>query len=83
VQLAVGALYALSAASAALAVHLAGGGWLSYLGVAAYAAHLAWQTALTRADAAPATALRLFRSNRDAGLLLFAGFLAQSAMFLL
>jgi 4-hydroxybenzoate polyprenyltransferase len=82
VQLAVGALYALSAANAAIAVFLAGGGWPSYLGVAAYAAHLAWQTAQTREDAAPATALRLFRSNRDAGLLLFAGFFAQSATFL-
>jgi len=82
VQLAVGALYALSAASAAFAVFLAGGGWLAYLGVAAYAAHLAWQTALTKPDVAPTTALRLFRSNRDAGLLLFAGFFAQSATFL-
>jgi len=82
VQLAVGALYALSAASAAVAVFLSGGGWLSYLGVAAYAAHLAWQTVQTKEDVAPATALRLFRSNRDAGLLLFAGFFAQSAAFL-
>ncbi|MGD9544677.1 MAG: 4-hydroxybenzoate octaprenyltransferase [Methylocystis sp.] len=82
VQLAVGALYAMSVASAAVAVWLAGGGWLAYLGVAAYAAHLAWQTAQTREDVAPATALRLFRSNRDAGLLLFAGFLAQSLAYL-
>jgi 4-hydroxybenzoate polyprenyltransferase len=82
VQMAVGALYAVSAASAAFAVFLAGGGWLAYLGVVAYAAHLAWQTARMGADVAPETALRLFRSNRDAGLLLFAGFLAQSAAFL-
>lgn len=83
VQLAVGALYAGSAACAALAVVLAGGGWLAYLGVGAYAAHLAWQTAQTSEDVAPATALRLFRSNRDAGLLLFAGFFAQSLAFLI
>jgi len=55
---------------------------LAYFGVAAYAAHLAWQTAQTREDIAPATALRLFRSNRDAGLLLFAGFFAQSLTYL-
>jgi len=82
VQLAVGALYAVSAACAAFAVFLAGGGWFAYAGVAAYATHLAWQTAQTREDVAPITALRLFRSNRDAGLLLFAGFFAQSLAFL-
>ena len=78
VQPAVGALYCGSALAAALAVFTAGGGLFSYLGVAAYAAHLAWQTAQTREDVAPQTALALFRSNRDAGLLLFAGFFAQS-----
>ena len=83
VQWAVGALYAVSAASAAFAVMLAGGGWLAYLGVAAYAGHLAWQTAQTKENIAPETALRLFRSNRDAGLLLFAGFLTQSLAYLL
>lgn len=78
VQLAVGGLYAGSVISAALAVHLAGGGVFAWLGVVAYAAHLAWQTSQTREDVAPPTALRLFRSNRDAGLLLFAGFFLQS-----
>ncbi|MBI5012322.1 MAG: 4-hydroxybenzoate octaprenyltransferase, partial [Methylocystis sp.] len=67
---------------AAFAVFLAGGGWFAYAGVAAYATHLAWQIAQTREDVAPITALRLFRSNRDAGLLLFAGFFAQSLAFL-
>jgi 4-hydroxybenzoate polyprenyltransferase len=83
VRLAVGLLYAVSAASALLAVYLSGGGWLAYLGVGAYAAHLAWQISQTKEDVAPATALRLFRSNRDAGLLLFAGFFAQSLAYLL
>lgn len=78
VQLAVGGLYAGSVTSAALAVHLAGGGAFAWLGVGAYAAHLAWQTAQTREDIATETALKLFRSNRDAGLLLFAGLIAQS-----
>lgn len=83
VQLAVGALYAGSVAAAALAVHFAGGGVFSYLGVAAFGAHLAWQTAQTRESASPETALRLFRANRDAGLLLFSGFSAQSLAGLL
>lgn len=78
VQWAVGALYGASAFCATLAVYAAGGGAFAYLGVAAYAAHLAWQTARTGPEIPPATALRLFRSNRDAGLLLFAGFFAQS-----
>ena len=78
VQRAVGGLYAGSVLCAALAVHAAGGGFFANLGVTAYAAHLAWQTAQTHEDSTPETALKLFRSNRDAGLLLFAGFLLQS-----
>ncbi len=78
VRPAVGALYAGSALCAALAAHLIGGGLFAYLGVSAFAAHLAWQTARTRETLPPDTALRLFRANRDAGLLLFAGFFVQS-----
>lgn len=81
VKLAVGALYAGSIACAALAVLLAGGGAFAFLGVGAYAAHLAWQIAQVDEDIASETALRLFRANRDAGLLLFAGFLMQSLAF--
>ena len=41
------------------------------LGIAAFAGHLAWQIA--RIDIAdPESCLRMFRSNRDAGLILFA-----------
>ncbi|QGM98200.1 4-hydroxybenzoate octaprenyltransferase [Methylocystis parvus] len=83
VKRAVGGLYAGSVLCAALAAHMIGGGLFSYLGVAAYAAHLAWQISLTREDAAPGAALMLFRSNRDAGLLLFAGFFTQSLLNLL
>jgi 4-hydroxybenzoate polyprenyltransferase len=71
-KLAVSIFYALAAGLAWLALHLAGGGLVATIGWAAYAAHLAWQVA--RMDAAhPAIALKLFRSNRDAGLLLFLG----------
>jgi 4-hydroxybenzoate polyprenyltransferase len=49
-----------------------GGGAVFALGLLGFAAHLAWQIA--RLDIAdPALCLRLFKSNRDAGLILFAG----------
>src|ERR1700751_178748 len=53
--------------------------WPAWLGLAAFAAHLAWQIARLRIDD-PALCLRLFKSNRDAGLLLFAGLLADAMM---
>jgi 4-hydroxybenzoate polyprenyltransferase len=55
-----------------VALWLAGAGWAAALGLVAFAAHLVWQIA--RLDISdPALCLRLFKSNRDAGLLLFAG----------
>jgi 4-hydroxybenzoate polyprenyltransferase len=78
VKRAVGGLYAGSVIFAALAVYQIGGGIFAWLGVAAYAAHLAWQASLTQEDTPTPVALKLFRSNRDAGLLLFAGFFLQS-----
>jgi 4-hydroxybenzoate polyprenyltransferase len=45
----------------------------------AFAAHLVWQ--IRRLDIGdPRMCLRIFRSNRDAGLLLFAGLLADAVM---
>ena len=78
VSLAVGLLYAGSTLAAAAAVWLAGGGVFAWAGVIAYAGHLAWQVTQTREDIEPSMALRLFRANRDAGLLMFAGFFLQS-----
>jgi 4-hydroxybenzoate polyprenyltransferase len=72
VRLGVGLFYGAAAALALGAVLLAGGGLIALAGWLAYAAHLAWQLSRMR-EADPPTALRLFRSNRDAGLLLFAG----------
>jgi 4-hydroxybenzoate polyprenyltransferase len=83
VKRAVGGLYAGSVICAALAVYQIGGGIFAWLGVCAYAAHLAWQTSLTHEATPTPVALKLFRSNRDAGLLLFAGFLLQSLTYLL
>ncbi len=75
-RLGVGAFYAGSAALALMAIEVAGGGGIALIGWLAYAAHLAWQVSqIEGADVA--TALRLFRSNRDAGLILFAGIALQ------
>ena len=63
--------YGISAALALAALIGAGAGPLAYPALAAFAAHLAWQARRLRMDN-PAGALRLFRSNRDAGLILFA-----------
>lgn len=78
VRLAVGALYAASVLLAELAVLSAHLGLAAQIGVIAYAAHLSWQVWRTEPGVSPATALMLFRSNRDAGLLLFAGLALQS-----
>jgi 4-hydroxybenzoate polyprenyltransferase len=54
-------------------------GVVFWLGLAAFAAHLAWQVA--RLDIAdPALCLRLFKSNRGAGLILFAGLVLAAAL---
>jgi len=78
VRLAVGALYALSLAFTTAACMTAGLGFFAYLGVAAYAAHLLWQVLPLREGLETDHALALFRANRDAGLLVFFGLLAES-----
>jgi 4-hydroxybenzoate polyprenyltransferase len=69
VRLGVGVFYLLAIAFAALAGLLAGLGPLFYLGLTGYALHLLWQTRSIRADDG-AHALALFKSNREAGLVL-------------
>ena len=57
----------------------AGGGLAFAAGLAAFAAHLAWQ--IVRLDIAdPDNCLTVFKSNRDAGLILFAGLLLDAAL---
>lgn len=56
----------------ALAGLMAGGGIFFGFGVVAFGLHLAWQVRTIDIDD-PTLCLRLFKSNRDAGLLLFAG----------
>jgi 4-hydroxybenzoate polyprenyltransferase len=56
----------------------AGAGLVFWLGLLAFAAHLAWQIArLDTAD--PDLCLAVFKSNRDAGLILFAGLVLDAA----
>ena len=71
--------FALAVVLIALAGWLAGAGFIFALGLAAFAAHLAWQ--VWRLDVSdPALCLRLFKSNRDAGLILFAGMILDAAL---
>ena len=55
---------------------LAGGGPVFLIGMLAFAAHLAWQVARLDIND-PAHCLKVFKSNRDAALILFAAMLAQ------
>jgi 4-hydroxybenzoate polyprenyltransferase len=58
---------------------MAGGGWIFYLGLAAFAVHLAWQ--VRRLDINDsAHCLMLFKSNRDAGLILFGAMLLDAVL---
>jgi 4-hydroxybenzoate polyprenyltransferase len=58
---------------------LAGARLPAWIGLAAFAAHLCWQISRLRIGDA-ALCLRLFKSNRDAGLLLFAGLLVDAVL---
>ena len=68
-------LFALAAIGTAFA-GVGVGGW-AWAGFAAFAVHLGWQVWRIRRDDT-VRALTLFRSNRDAGLLLFAGLAIQA-----
>jgi 4-hydroxybenzoate polyprenyltransferase len=71
--------YGLAVVLIGVALALGGVRWPAWIGLAAFAGHLAWQVSrLEIGDAA--SCLRLFKSNRDAGLLLFAGLLVDAAM---
>jgi 4-hydroxybenzoate polyprenyltransferase len=67
-----GLFYTLAVALIAFAGWSAGGSVVFALGLGAFAAHLAWQ--VVRLDIHdPVLCLAVFKSNRDAGLILFAG----------
>jgi 4-hydroxybenzoate polyprenyltransferase len=71
--------YGLAVVLIGVALGSAGAGVPAWIGLAAFAAHLGWQ--IRRLEISdPALCLRIFKSNRDAGLLLFAGLLADAAV---
>lgn len=78
-QLALTIFYSLAVALIGVALWLGGSGWFAWIGLAAFAAHLVWQVRTIRIDDS-ALCLRLFKSNRNAGLMLFAGLLADAVL---
>jgi len=56
---------------------LAGAGVVFAIGLAAFAAHLAWQIVFIEIGN-PDLCLRMFRANRDAGLILFAALILDA-----
>jgi 4-hydroxybenzoate polyprenyltransferase len=69
--------YGLAVALIGMALALAGAGWMAWIGLAAFAVHLVSQ--IERLEIGdPKLCLRIFKSNRNAGLLLFAGLLADA-----
>jgi 4-hydroxybenzoate polyprenyltransferase len=73
------AFYAAAVALIATSGFMAGGGLVFFAGLVVFAAHLAYQIRRLDVDD-PAHLLKLFKSNRDAGLILFAAMLLQAAV---
>ena len=71
--------YALAVVLIGTAIGVAGGKLPAWLGLVAFAAHLAWQIARLKIEDG-ALCLSIFKSNRDAGLLLLAGLLVNAWM---
>jgi 4-hydroxybenzoate polyprenyltransferase len=69
--------YTLAVVLIGLAGLMAGGGVIFVLGLLAFGAHLAWQIVTVDIDD-PAHCLKLFRANRDAGLVLFGAMLIDA-----
>ena len=73
------AFYAGAVVLIAIAGLMAGGGAIFLIGMLGFAVHLTWQ--VMRLDINdPAHCLMLFKSNRDAGLLLFGAMLLDAAL---
>ena len=79
VRVGVALLYLASFAAVLAACIASGVGWIAYASAALFGAHLAWQVARIRREDGP-LALRLFRSNWPAGLILFVGLLLDSVL---
>ncbi len=79
VRLFIAAMFVLTLLLVGIAMLEIGSGPLGWLGLAAFAGHLGWQVAILKRDD-PVQALRLFRANRDAGLLLSGGLLLDAVL---
>src|SRR5215470_17017572 len=73
------AFYGLAVLLIGVALWLAAARWPAWLGLAAFAVHLAWQINRLEIGNSP-LCQKLFWSNRDAGLLLFAGLLVDAVL---
>ena len=71
--------YGLAVVLIGAALALAGARWSAWIGLGAFAAHLTWQIRRLQISD-PALCLRIFKSNRDAGLLLFIGLLVDAVI---
>jgi 4-hydroxybenzoate polyprenyltransferase len=71
--------YAVAVVLIGIAGLMAGGGFIFVLGLIAFAAHLAWQVLRLNVND-PTHCLKQFKSNRDAGLILFAAMLLDAAV---
>jgi 4-hydroxybenzoate polyprenyltransferase len=71
--------YGLAVVLIGAALALAGARLSAWIGLGAFAAHLIWQIRRLQISD-PALCLRIFKSNRDAGLLLFIGLLVDVVM---
>jgi 4-hydroxybenzoate polyprenyltransferase len=78
-HLALTAFYSLAVLLIGASLARAGVGYPAWIGLAAFAAQVAWQIARLRI-ADPALCLTLFKSNREAGLLLFAGLVVDAIL---
>lgn len=79
VRLAVLGFYAASVVLLLVALTMVDASLIAFAGLAAFAAHLLRQVVLLD-ESDPDTCLRLFRSNRDAGAILFAGLAAEALL---
>ncbi|MCA0401679.1 MAG: 4-hydroxybenzoate octaprenyltransferase [Proteobacteria bacterium] len=77
VRLFIVAMYGAASTLIGAAISLAGAGPAAWLGLLAFATHLGWQALILRRED-PLQALRLFRANRDAGFVLFAGLMLDA-----
>lgn len=71
--------YTLAVLFIGVALWQGGSRWLAWAGLVAFAVHLGWQVRTIDIGNSP-LCLRLFKSNRDAGLLLLGGLLADAVL---